>query len=99
MLVPRPLNYRLSNAVSMGGRRRNRGAPVSGADGVHEASETQSNSFAQRHYAVDAGKRCVAESSVGAGAAAAELPRERCCIDARCAQKWWRICFGGRWGV
>jgi len=52
MLVPRPLNYRLSNAVSMGGRRGNGGAPVSGADGVHEASETLiSNSFAQRHHA------------------------------------------------
>ena len=44
----------------------------------------------------DAGKRCVAESSVGAGAAAAELPLERCCIDGRTAQKWWRICFGGK---
>ena len=38
VLVPRPLNYRLSNAESMGGRRRNGGASVSGADGVHEAS-------------------------------------------------------------
>ena len=42
---------------------------------------------------------CVAESSVGAGAAAAELPLERCCIDARRAQKWWRICFGGKLGA
>jgi len=31
----------------------------------------------------------------GCGAAAAELPLERCCIDTRCAQKWWHICFGG----
>jgi hypothetical protein len=42
----------------------------------------------------DAGKCCVAESCAGAGAAAAELQLERCCIGARCAQKWWRNCFG-----
>jgi len=36
---------------------------------------------------LDAGKCCVAESSVGAGAAAAELPPEQCCIDGRAAQK------------
>jgi len=48
---------------------------------------------------LDVGKRCVAESSVGAGAAAAEYPLERCCIDARRAQKWWRICFGGKLGA
>ena len=47
----------------------------------------------------DAGKRCVAESCAGAGAAAAELPLERCCVDARRAQKWWRICFGGKLGA
>ena len=35
--------------------------------------------------------------SVDAGAAAAELPLEQCCIDGRTAQKWWHICFGGRW--
>jgi len=46
---------------------------------------------------LDAGKCCVAESRGGAGAAVAELPREQCCIDGRTAQKWWRICFGGRW--
>ena len=51
VLVPRPLNCRLSNAVSMGGRRKNSGASVSGADGVHEASETVSSSFALRHQA------------------------------------------------
>jgi hypothetical protein len=34
---------------------------------------------------------------VGAGGAAAELPLERCCIDGRGAQKWWRICFGAYW--
>ena len=48
---------------------------------------------------LDAGKCCVAESGVSAGAAVAELPLERCCIGARCTQKWWRICFGGKWGV
>ena len=48
---------------------------------------------------LDAGHCFVAESSVSVGAAAAELPLEGCCIDARCAQKWWRICFGGRWGA
>ena len=51
VLLPRPLNYRLSNAVSMGGRRRNGGTSVSAANGVHEASETLSGSFAQRHHA------------------------------------------------
>ena len=40
VLLPRPLNYRLSDAVSMGGRRRNGGASVSGVDRGHEASET-----------------------------------------------------------
>ena len=45
---------------------------------------------------LDAGKCCVAESSVGVGAAAAELPLEQCCIDGRTAQKWRRICFGGK---
>jgi hypothetical protein len=51
MLVLRPLNYRVSNAVSMGGRRRNGGASVSGADRTHEASETLSSSFALWHHA------------------------------------------------
>ena len=51
VLVLRSLSYRVSTAAPMGGRRRNGGASVSGADGVHEASETLSNSFAQRHHA------------------------------------------------
>jgi hypothetical protein len=46
---------------------------------------------------LDAGKCCVAESSLGVGAAVANLPRERCCIGACRAQKWWRICSGGCW--
>jgi hypothetical protein len=51
VLVPRPLNYRLSDAVSMGGRRRNGGASVSGANWMHEASGTVSRCFALRHHA------------------------------------------------
>ena len=49
MLVPRPMNYRLSNAVSTHVAPRNGGASVSAADGVYEASETLSSSFALRH--------------------------------------------------
>ena len=51
VLVPRPLNYRLSDAVSTHVAPRNGGASVSAADGVHEASETLSSSFALRHHA------------------------------------------------
>ena len=51
VLLPRPLNYRLSNAVSMGGRRRNGGAPVSGANWMYEASEILSRSLTLRHHA------------------------------------------------
>jgi len=36
--------------LSMGGRRRKSSAPVLGADGVHEASETLRSSFALRHH-------------------------------------------------
>ena len=51
VLVPRPLNCRLRDAVSAHVAPRNGGASVSGAYGVHEASETLSGSFAQRHHA------------------------------------------------
>jgi hypothetical protein len=51
VLVPRPLNYRLSNAESMGGRRRNGGTSVPAANGSQEASQTISGSFALRHHA------------------------------------------------
>ena len=51
VLLPRPLNYRLSDAVSMGGRRRNDGASVSGANWMHEASGAVSRSLARRHHA------------------------------------------------
>ena len=51
VLLPRPLNYRLSDAVSMGGRRRNGGASVSGANWMHEASGAVSRSLARRHHA------------------------------------------------
>ena len=51
VLMPRPLNYRVSDAVSMGGQRRNGGASVLGAAGMHEALETLSSSFTLRHHA------------------------------------------------
>ena len=41
---------------------------------------------------------CRAER-VGAGAAGADMQRERCCTGAYFAQKWWCICFGGVWDV
>jgi len=37
--------------LSMGGRRRNGGASVSGANGVHEAPGTLNSSFTLRHHA------------------------------------------------
>ena len=140
-------------AVSTHVVRRKGGASIFRADGVHAASETLSNSFAQRHHArmlatavsqraawvlmlrsliysvsnayrwaagaeypahmfwrqvgclqrmgyCAAAFRCGVmlgcKCSLGVGAAAAELPLEGYCIDARCAQKWWHICFGGR---
>jgi hypothetical protein len=49
VLVPRPLNYRLSDAASTRVAPRNGGASVSGAGGGHEALETPSSSFALRH--------------------------------------------------
>jgi len=51
VLVLRTLNDRVSDAVSMGGRRRNGGATISGADGVLAASATLSTSFALQHHA------------------------------------------------
>ena len=48
--VPRPLNYRVSDAVSTHVAPRNDGASVSAADRVHEASETLSSSLALRHH-------------------------------------------------
>ena len=49
MLVPRQLNYRLSDAVSTHVALRNGGASVSGVVGVHDASGTLSSRFALRH--------------------------------------------------
>ena len=49
VLVPRPLNCRLSDAVSTHVAPRNGGASVSGANWVHEASETLSSSLALRN--------------------------------------------------
>ena len=51
MLVPRPLNIRVSDAVSAHVAPRNGGACVSGANGAHEASETLRSSFTWRHHA------------------------------------------------
>ena len=51
MLVPRPLNYRLSDAVSAHVAPRNGGASVSGANWMHEASGAVSRSLARRHHA------------------------------------------------
>ena len=45
VLVPRPLNYRLSDAVSAHVAPRNGGASVSGANWMYEASEILSSSF------------------------------------------------------
>jgi hypothetical protein len=96
VLVPQPLNHRVSDTVSAHVAPRSGGVWVSGVVVVHEASEIPSRSFARWHRALDAGKCCVTGSCVNAGAAAAELPRERCRIGACCAHKWWRICFGDR---
>jgi hypothetical protein len=52
VLVPRPLNYRVSDAVSMHAAPRNGDASVSGAYWVHEASETLGRSLALRHHAL-----------------------------------------------
>ena len=43
--------YRLSDTVSTHVAPKNGGAPVLGADGMHEAPETLSSSFALRHHA------------------------------------------------
>ena len=85
--------------LSMGGRRRKSSASVSAANRVLAANGTLSSSFALSDHAQMLANGGRAESCMGAIAAAAELPRERCCIGARCAQKWWRIRFGGRWDV
>ena len=51
VLVPQPLNCRLSDTESAHDAPSNGGASVSGADGVHEASGTLSRSFTLRHHA------------------------------------------------
>ena len=77
MLVPRPLNYRLSDAVSAHYAPRNCGASVSRANWAREALGTPSSSLAPRHRS-DAGKCCVAESFTGADALVANLQRQQC---------------------
>ena len=100
VLVPRPLNYRLSDALWTRVAPRNGGVSVSGVVVVYEASGTLGSSFVLRHHAwMLANAVSQGASSVGAGAVVAELPLEGCCIDACCAQKWRRICFGGSWGA
>ena len=86
VLVPQPLNYRLSDTVSTHVTPRKGGVSVSGVVGVREASGALSSSFALRHHAW----MLCAESSADAGAADAESPLGRCCIGARkvsCTQK------------
>ena len=51
VLVARPLNCRLSDAVSTHVAPRNGGASVSGANWMYEASVTVSRSLAMRHHA------------------------------------------------
>ena len=51
MLVPRPLNYRLSDALSTRVAPRNGGVSVSGVVVVYEAAETLGSSSALRHRA------------------------------------------------
>ena len=86
VLVPRPLNYRLSDALWTRVAPRNGGVSVSGVVVVYEASGTLGSSFVLRHHAwMLANAVSQGASSVGAGAAVAELPLERCCIDGRAA--------------
>ena len=51
VLVPRPLNYSVSDAVSAPASRRNSGASVSDATVMLEAPGTRSSSFALWHHA------------------------------------------------
>jgi len=95
-MMPRPLNYRLGDAVSAHVAPRNGGASVSGANWMYGASVTVSSSFTLLHHAWMQANAVSQLGSLDVGGAAAELPLGRCCIGARCAQKWWRICFGGK---
>jgi len=99
LLVLQPMNYRLSDTVSARVAPRNDGACVSGADGAHEALETLRSSFTWRHHAWMQANAVSQRAARVLMLAVAELPLERCCIGARCAQKWWRMCFGGKSGA
>ena len=68
VLVPRPLNIRVSDAVSAHFAPRPGGAPVLGTTGVLAASGTPSSSFARYSRC---SKRCVAGNSVSVDAAVA----------------------------
>jgi len=73
----RRTSYSVSDATSMGGWRRKCSACDSGVDGVFGASETLSGYVALQHRAQVLASP-VAESSVNAGAADAELQRDWC---------------------
>ena len=73
-------------------------APISADAEAFAAFEALGSSAAPCGPCPGAGKCCRAER-VGAGAADADMQRERCCTGAYFAQKWWRICFGGVWDV
>ena len=73
-------------------------APISADTEAFAAFEALGSSSAPCGPCPGAGKCCRAER-VGAGAAGADMQRERCCTGAYFAQKWWRICFGGVWDV
>ena len=105
--MPRPLIYSASDAVyrrTCAQQRRLRMCVRGG--GVLGCVQRMGHfRFKQQLCAasscLDAGKRWVAESDDHADAAAAgvSLQRERCCMDARCAQQRRHICFGGSWGA
>ena len=98
VLVLRSLNYRVSDTYRWAGGAENASHLFWGQVGCLQRMGHLAGAW-RRIIMLDAGKCCVAESSVGAGATIAELPREQCCIDGRTAQKWWRICFGRSWGA
>ena len=98
MLVPRQLNYRLSDAVSTHVALRNGGASVSGVVGVHDASGTLSSRFALRH------NDQMQANAVSQRAAWVLVPRPLN-YSVSDSYRWaggaeiHRICFGDSWGA
>ena len=95
VLVPRPLNYRLSDAASTRVAPRHGGAPVSGAYWMYEASRTLSRSLAMRHHA------WMLANAVSQRAAWVLVPRPlnyrlSDAASTRVAPRNGGICFGGR---